>query len=268
MANQVFPRALPADRAIPSQVPVIRRIGTADLRVALTLGWEDFQAAPSQLFFLCIIYPVVALVFWKLTAGHGLLVLFYPLASGFALVGPIAAIGLYEISKERESGRPASWRNCFDVLHSPVLSSIILLSLVLMVIFLFWIAIAHILFKVLFDGMAIGPITDFLTILFTTTAGWSLVIGGNLVGLAFACVVLAISVVSFPMMVDRNVDAALAVRTSFRAVMQNRLVMARWGLIVGGLLALGSIFLFVGLAVVLPVLGHATWHLYRRLVAA
>ncbi len=268
MANQVFPRALPAIHAMPSAVPVIRRIGTADLRVALTLGWEDFRAAPSQLFFLCIIYPVVAVLFWKFTAGRGLLALFYPMASGFALVGPIAAIGLYEISKRRESGQPASWRNCFDVLRSPVLGSIILLSLALMVIFVLWIAVADILFKAVFDDMAVGTMADFLGILLATTAGWFLIIGGNLVGLAFACVVLVISVVSFPMMIDRNVDAALAVRTSLRAVMQNRLVMARWGMIVGGLLALGSIFLFVGLAVVLPVLGHATWHLYRRLVAS
>ncbi len=268
MVEQASTRGLPARHEATAPVPTIRRIGTADLRAALSLGWNDFRAAPSQLFFLCIIYPVVALVFWKFTAGHGLVPVFYPLVSGFALIGPIAAIGLYEISKRREDGQPASWRNCFDVLRSPVLGSIILLALGLMVIFVLWIAIAETMYQAVFDDTPFSLIADFLAVLFTTPGGWFLIICGNLVGLAFACVVLGISVVSFPMMIDRNADVALAVRTSLRAVARNRLVMAQWGLIVGAMVTLGSVLLFVGLAVVLPVLGHATWHLYRRLVAS
>ena len=268
MIEQAYSRQLPKNRTSPSQVPAIRRIGTGDLRIALTLGWEDFRAHPTQLFFLCIIYPVVAVILWKVTAGHGLLPLFYPLVSGFALVGPITAIGLYEISLRRERGQPASWRNCLDVRHSPALGSIVGLALILVAIFMLWIVAARALYHAALGDVPITLMSNFLDMLFTTQGGWFLIVCGNLVGLAFACVVLGITVVSFPMMLDRNVDMVLAVRTSLQAVARNRLVLALWGVIVGGLVMLGSLVAFVGLAVVLPVLGHATWHLYRRLIAA
>ena len=267
MNEQAYSRQLPQGRVAPSVMPVIRRIGTDDLRLSLSLGWQDFRAHPTQLFFLCIIYPVVAMVLWKATAGHGLLPLFYPLVMGFALVGPIAAIGLYEISMRREHGLPASWLSCFDVLRSPALGSVIVLALVLVAIFVLWFVSAQAIYHAALGDVPISLMSDFLHALFATAGGWLLIICGNLVGLVFACIVLGITIVSFPMMLDRNADVTLAVRTSLQAVMQNRLVLGLWGLIVGGLLLLGSLLAFVGLAVVLPVLGHATWHLYRRLVA-
>lgn len=267
MIEQGYSRQPPRNRNLPSPVPAIRRIGTDDLRAALSLGWQDFRANPTQLFFLCIIYPVVAVIFWKATAGHGLLPLFYPLIVGFALIGPVAAIGLYEISLRRERGQPASWRNCFDVLRSPALRSIVALALVLVAIFVLWIVIAQALYRATLGDAPVSLMSDFLDTLFNTPGGWFLIVCGNLVGLAFACVVLGISVVSFPMMLDRNVNMSLAVRTSSQAVARNPLVLALWGLIVGALIMLGSLVAFVGLAVVLPVLGHATWHLYRRLIA-
>jgi uncharacterized membrane protein len=251
-----------------SSTPAIRRIGVNDLGAALALGWDDFRAIPSQLFFLCIIYPVVALAFWKLAAGYGLLPLFYPLASGFALIGPLAAVGLYEISMRRERGEPASWLNCFDVLRSPAIGSVIALALALVAIFLLWIAVAEVLFNAAFGDVRFGLMSDFLGALFTTSGGWFLIVAGNFVGLAFACVVLGISVVSFPLILDRNVDVGLAIRTSLQAVTRNPVTLGVWGLLVAVLVALGSLLAFVGLAVVLPVLGHATWHLYRRLIAA
>lgn len=267
MVGHALPHPLPTNQA-RSSMPAIRRIGVADLRAVLMLGWEDFRAAPSQLFFLCIIYPVVALVFWRFARGHSIMPPFYPLASGFSLVGPIAAIGLYEISKRRERGQPATWRNCFDVLQSPALSSILALALILLVIFVLWVAIADALFNSAFDGESFSLMSSFLDVLFTSSGGWLLITVGNLIGLVFAVVVLCISVVAFPMMIDRNVDVMLAVRTSLQAVVQNRMVLALWGVIVAVLLGLGMLLAFVGLAIVLPVLGHATWHLYRRLVAS
>ncbi len=267
MIDRAATQPIPTNRVRRLPLPAIRRIGIVDLRVALLLGWHDFRAIPSQLFFLCIIYPVVAVVFWKFTAGHGLVPLFYPLISGFALVGPIAAIGLYEISMRREHDQPASWRNCFDVLRSPALGSVVALALALVAIFVVWITIARGIYHAAFGDAPFSRMSDFLAALFATPGGWFLIVAGNLIGLAFAIVVLAISVVSFPMMLDRNVDVTFAVRTSLRAVAGNRLVLAVWGFIVGTLVVLGSLLAFVGLAVVLPVLGHATWHLYRRLVA-
>ena len=257
----------PAYRATAS-IPAIRRIGVDDLRAALSLGWQDYRAAPSQLFFLCIIYPVAALVFWKLTAGHGLLALFYPLISGFSLLGPIAALGLYQISLRRERGQAATWRNCFDVLQSPALSSIVLLALGLLVLFVLWIAVADALYRAAFGDAPVAGFADFLDMLFTTSAGWTLIVAGNLIGLCFALVVLSVSVVSFPMMLDRNTEVTLAVRTSLAAVARNWRILAMWGTVVAILLACGALVAFVGLAIVLPVLGHATWHLYRRLIAS
>jgi uncharacterized membrane protein len=268
MIDHAVARPLSNDRISPSSMPVIRRIGIWDLRASLAVGWDDFRAIPSQLFFLCIIYPVVALVFWKFTAGHGLLPLFYPLASGFALIGPLAAIGLYEISMRRERGLPASWLNCFDVLRSPGLGSVVALALALVAIFVLWIAVAQTLFHAAFGDVRFSQMSDFLDALFSTRRGWFLILAGNLVGLAFACIVLAISVVAFPMMLDRNADVALAVRTSLQAVARNPMILGLWGLAVAALVVLGSLLAFVGLAVVLPVLGHATWHLYRRLIAS
>ena len=268
MIEQAYSRQLPKNRTSPSAVPVIRRISTDDLRISLSLGWQDFRAHPTQLFFLCIIYPVVAMVFWKATAGHGLLPLFYPLVSGFALVGPIAAIGLYEISMRREHGQPASWLSCFDVLRSPALGSVVVLALVLVAIFVLWIVAAQAIYRATLGDVPVSLMSDFAHALFATSGGWVLIICGNLVGVVFACIVLGITIVSFPMMLDRNADVTLAVRTSVQAVMRNRLVLGLWGMIVGGLVLLGSLLAFVGLAIVLPVLGHATWHLYRRLIAA
>ena len=258
MIEQAYSQQLPQNRISPSQVPAIRRIGTDDLRAALMLGWDDFRAHPTQLFFLGIIYPVVAVILWKVSAGRGLLPLFYPLVSGFALIGPITAIGLYEISLRRERGQPASWRNCVDVRHSPALGSIIGLALILVAIFLLWMVTAQLLYHAAFGNLSVTLMSDFVERLFTTPGGWFLIVCGNLVGLAFACIVLGLTVVSFPMMLDRNADMRLAVRTSLQAMARNRLILALWGVIIGSLVMLGSLVAFVGLAVVLPVLGHAT----------
>ena len=267
MTDRALSAELSPRGSTSTALPAIRRIAAADLGTSLRLGWDDFRAIPSQLLFLCIIYPVAAVVLWKLTVGHGLLPLFYPLASGFALVGPITAIGLYAISLRRERGQPCNWRNCFDVLQSPALASIVVLSLGLLVVFVLWIAAAEALCRAAFGATDAVPISDFVAMLFTTSSGWMLIVAGNLVGLLFAACVLAISVVSFPMMLDRNADVTLAVRTSVLATLRNARTMALWGVIVAVLLALGTVLGLVGLAIALPVLGHATWHLYRRVIA-
>src|SRR3954466_10472828 len=246
--------------------PTVRRIGPTDLKDALRNGFADFWAMPSQVFFIGLIYPIAGVVLAGLAFGQNMLPLLYPLASGFALVGPLVSIGLYELSRRREQGRPPDWKYAFEVVQSPAIGSIAALGVVLLVLFMGWLFTAQALYEWLYGYRAVESLPAFLSEALTTSRGWVLIILGNLLGFVFAAVVLAISVVSFPLLLDRDVGAAIAVQTSIRAVLTNPVPMALWGLIVAGLLALGFATLMVGLAVIVPVLGHATWHLYRRVV--
>ena len=246
--------------------PVIRKIGLADLKDALARGIDDFLAMPSHAVFLCLIYPIVGFVLARLVLGYNVLPMLFPLAAGFALIGPFAAIGLYEMSRRRELGMDVSWRHALDVFRSPSIGPILVLGLILVAIFLIWLAVAQAIYVANFGYTPAASMPHFIQQVFGTPAGWALIIVGNGVGFLFAALVLTMSVVSFPLLLDRDVGAATAVLTSVRAVQANPVMMAIWGLIVAALLALGSIPAFFGLAVVMPVLGHATWHLYRKVV--
>src|SRR5215510_2970656 len=245
---------------------VVRKIGVSDLTDALRLGWEDFKAIPTHAVVLCVVYPVLGLVIFKAVLGHSLLPLLFPLAAGFTLIGPFAGLGLYELSRRRERGeQPGAW-DAMHVLRAPSFGAILGLGVFLFVLFGVWIATADVIYIATFGYEAAASMPDFATRVLTTPEGWTLIIVGCGVGFLFAVVALCISVVSFPLMLDRHATAIDAIRTSLRVVAANPVAMAGWGLIVAALLVIGSIPLFVGLAVVLPVLGHATWHLYRRVV--
>jgi uncharacterized membrane protein len=245
---------------------VIRRIAPSDLFDALARGVDDFAAMPSHAVFLCIIYPLLGILLIAMTAGNSMLPLAFPIAAGFALVGPLAAIGLYELSRRREAGLDSSTSHAFDVLHSPSLGAIVALGLLLMAIFLIWLAVADAIYIAYFGYHGPASIGQFVSDVFNTRAGWMLIVVGTGVGFLFAVLVLAISAISFPLLLDRDVGAAVAVLTSIRVVAKNPLTMALWGFIVAVSLLIGSIPFFLGLTVVMPVLGHATWHLYRRAV--
>ncbi|HXX03142.1 MAG TPA: DUF2189 domain-containing protein [Xanthobacteraceae bacterium] len=248
--------------------PVVRRITPADLLQALNRGLDDFLAMPSHAIFLCVIYPLLGLWLISLASGYSMLPLAFPLAAGFALIGPIAAIGLYELSRRREAGLDDATSHAFDVWYSPSLGAIVLLGLLLMAIFLIWLAVAEAIYVANFGYAAPTSVSQFVTDVLTTPAGWRLIVAGTGVGFLFAVLVLTIGAVSFPLLLDRDVGAAVALYTSIRVVLANPLTMALWGFIVAALLVIGSLPFFLGLAVVMPVLGHATWHLYRRAVEA
>jgi uncharacterized membrane protein len=248
------------------EYPKIRTIGLADIRDALMRGVDDFKAMPSHVIFLCLIYPIVGFFLAGLTLGYGVLPLFFPLAAGFALIGPVAALGLYELSRRREQGLPADWSHAFDVVRSPSFGAIAALAALLMILFLSWLAIAQSLYQSLFGYLPPETIDGFLRQILTTPEGWTLILWGNAAGALFAAVAFMVGVVSFPLLLDRDVGAAVALMTSVRAVAKNPVPMAAWGLIVAALLFVGALPLFVGLAVVMPILGHATWHLYRRVI--
>jgi uncharacterized membrane protein len=246
--------------------PVVRHIMPADLLQALARGLNDFSAMPSHAVFLCLIYPLLGLWLISLTSGYSMLPLAFPLAAGFALVGPLAAIGLYELSRRREAGLDTTSSHAFEVLRSPSLGAIVVLGVLLMAIFLIWLAVAEAIYVANFGYAAPASIYHFIEDVLTTTPGWRLIVVGTGVGFVFAALVLTISAISFPLLLDRDVGAAVALFTSIRVVVANPLTMALWGLIVAALLVIGSLPLFLGLTVVMPVLGHATWHLYRKAV--
>jgi len=268
MATQYFENVVKSEpEAFSIATPaVVRKIGFSDLGEALRLGWEDFKAVPSHAIVLCVIYPVLGLVLFRLVLGHSVLPLLFPLAAGFALIGPFAAIGLYELSRRRERGEAAAAWHAIYVLRAPSIGAMLGFGTLLLSLFATWIATADVIYIAIFGHTPAASIPDFATRILTTPAGWSLIALGCGVGFLFAIVALCLSIVSFPLMLDRHASAIDAIRTSVRVVMKNPIVIATWGLIVAVLLVLGSLPFFVGLAVVLPVLGHATWHLYRKVV--
>ncbi|MBA2126550.1 hypothetical protein DLM45_10010 [Hyphomicrobium methylovorum] len=247
--------------------PEVRTITYSDVWSSLQQGIDDFRAMPTQVAFLLIIYPVVGLILFRLQFGFELLPLLYPMAAGFALLGPLVAIGLYELSRRREQGLDISPARAIDVLHRPGIGAIVRLGLVLAAIFVAWLFVANLIHTQIFGSEAATP-EKFFDQLWHSGKGTQVLIVETVVGFVFALFVLTISVVSFPMLVDQHVSAATAVRTSVRAALENPGPIALWGLIVALSLVLGALPFLVGLAIVLPVLGHATWHLYRKLVVA
>ncbi len=248
--------------------PTVRKITMGDLADALRKGVDDFLAMPSHVVFLCLLYPLAGLLFARVAFGYELVPLLYPLAAGFALVGPVAAIGLYELSRRREKGLSASWREAFGVLRSRSLPAIAALGGVLLAILAAWLLAAQTIYESNFGTVPPVSLTQFAADVLTTRAGWNLIVLGNAVGFLFAVAVFVISAVSFPLLLDRRVSFSTAVGTSLEAVWENPGVMTAWAIIIAGLLLLGSLPLLMGLAIVLPVLGHSTWHLYRKVVDA
>ena len=263
--GKVTPLAQPAQDNAAG--PIIRTIGLSDLHDALRLGWEDFKAVPSHAIILCVIYPVLGLVLARAAFGYAVLPLLFPLAAGFALVGPFAALGLYELSRRREAGQEATAWDALEVLRSPSFGAMLGLGTLLLALFVTWVATAQAIYVAVFGYQGASGLTDFATRVLTTSQGWWLIVVGCGVGFLFALVALCLSVVSFPLMLDRHAGAGEAMVTSLRVVAKNPIPMAAWGLIVAALLVVGSLPLFLGLAVVIPLLGHATWHLYRKVVA-
>jgi uncharacterized membrane protein len=246
--------------------PAIRKIELADLADVLASGLRDFGAYRTDVIFLCIIYPLAGLVLASVAFGYDLLPMLFPLASGFALIGPVAAVGLYEMSRRREQGVEITWADAFGVVSAPAFGAILVLGLILLAIFLVWLAAAWAIWSMTLGPVPPASLGAFMHQVLTTSAGWAMILVGVGVGFLFALLVLAISVVSFPLLLDRNVGLRTAVATSVRAVLINPGPMAAWGLIVAGGLVLGSIPVLLGLIIVMPVLGHATWHLYRKVV--
>lgn len=248
----------------------VRSLTNADLQWALAEGWADFKAKRGDLILLPFIYPLVGVLASVFAFNTNLLPLLFPLAAGFALVGPVAAAGFYELARRREAGIDSSWWHFLDPLRGRSRLPIAILTVMLAAIFLAWMGVAQLIYGATLGTLSPHAPADFVAALFGTAPGWTMIILGNLIGACFAVITLALSAFSFPMVVDKSsagtIDAGAAAATSISAFQRSPAVMIGWGLRVAIILFVAAIPLFVGLMVALPVLGYATWHLYTRAV--
>jgi len=245
----------------------IRTIRLDDLWQSLKEGYDDFGAMPTLGMFLTVIfYLLFALLLTLFLVGKNLLQLAFPIVAGLTLIGPVVSVGLVEMSRRRERGLDVGWRSTFDFVHSSSFAPILALSVVMTLLYVAWLFMAQFLYFGLFGADPPVSASDFVTQLATTRRGAALIVYGILLGFLFALTALAISVVAFPLLLDKPASAATAVAVSIRAVVSNLMVMAVWGVIVVVLLAAGAIVFLIGLAAILPILGYATWHLYRKVV--
>jgi len=244
----------------------VQKITIADLKTALGRGWEDFRAAPTHYYFLMLIYPVLMVVGVAAAVQDDLVPLLFPIISGAALLGPLTAIVLYEMSRQREAGQTVAWWQALRLLVSRSAPAILVLAAALVVLFVVWLWVGLLLYRWLVGEVADPSLFGFLGEILSTSSGWALIVVGNAVGALFALTVLAAFLVSFQAVVDREAGPLSAVACSLKVFAANPLTAIAWGVIVVALLAATAVTLFVGLAVVLPLLGHASWHIYRMTV--
>jgi len=245
----------------------IRPVSFADLRQALSEGWQDFRAAPQFGLLFGSIYVAGGLLILLCTVVLETSYLVYPLAAGFAMIGPLVAVGPYEVSRRRETGELLSWRSIFRAVTTQGGQQLGCMAFVTLFLFIIWMYQVRLLLALFLGLKPIASLDRFVTIVLTTQDGLMFLAAGHVVGAILALVTFSLTVVSLPLLVDRDVDCVTAMITSVQAVLANPRTMLAWGLIVAALLAIAMLPLFLGLLVVLPVLGHATWHLYRKVVA-
>lgn len=249
--------------APPQAVPEINVLGFDDLAASLRLGFADFRRAPLFGAFFASVYVLGGwLMYYALTAS-GQFWWTLPATAGFPILGPFIACGFYEISRRLEVGLPLVWSEVLGVVLRERNRQIPSMAAVIVVFFLFWNFLAHMIFALFLGLQAMTNVSSSLAV-FLTPNGLAMLAIGSAVGAVFAIVLFSITVISLPLLMDREIDFVTAMITSFSTVRDNPLVMLSWGFLIAVLLFLAMLPAFLGLFLVLPVLGHASWHLYRR----
>lgn len=255
-----------SDRADPAPaVPEVLVLDLSDLRESLAAGWRDFLRAPLfGLFFAAVFVAGGWLILWAATT-KGQIWWTLPASAGFPILGPFIACGFYEISRRLEAGQPLDWGGILGVILRQKDRQIPAMAAVIVVFFLFWNFLAHMIFALFLGTSTMTNVSSSLAI-FLTPEGMIMLAVGTVVGAVFATVLYAVTVVSVPLLLDREVDFVTAMITSVDLVRENSVIMFAWGAFIAAVLFLGMLPWFLGLFVVLPVLGHASWHLYRRAI--
>lgn len=252
--------------AIIATPPQVRKITFDDVQAALAAGVKDFLTVPAFGFVLGGIYALGGLAILASVFTFHLSYLAYPLLSGFVLIGPFIAAGLYEVSRELEAGRTPTWSQVIGTIFAQRKRELAWMAFISIFAMIIWLYQVRLLLALFLGFATFATFDDFARVLFTTTDGISFLVVGNVVGLILALAVFSITVISFPLLMDRDVDVVTAMITSVNAVVTNPGPMIGWGLVVVFFIALGCIPAFLLLPLALPVLGHTTWHLYRRAV--
>jgi uncharacterized membrane protein len=246
--------------------PVVRRVTAVDIAEALSAGLRDFQALPFYGLAFGALYAAGGIAILLCLTAFGLVYLAYPLAAGFALIGPFVAIGLYELSRRRESGQEISLRGIWATVRSR--SEIGWMAFVTLFVFVIWMYQVRLMIALLLGlNASFSSLQQFIAVVLTTNEGLMFLVIGNAVGAALSLILFSLTVVSFPLLLDRDVDFVTAMVTSVRSVVTSPVPMIGWAAVIVVLLIVSIMPYFLGLLVTLPVLGHATWHLYRRIVA-
>lgn len=250
----------------PRPDPVVRRIGVRDVSEALIAGIRDFQGAPLYGLIFGGAYAVGGMLVVLSVMAFGWPWLAYPLAAGFMLIAPFVATGLYEVSRRREAGAPLSLRDVFGVIWAQKGGELSWMAFVTLFVMIMWLYQVRLLLALFLGFQSFASVSDFIRVVLTTHEGLMFLLVGHVVGALLATILFSLTVVSFPLLLDREVDFVTAMITSARAVALNPFVMLGWAAVIVALTAVAFAPFFLGLVLVLPVLGHATWHLYRRLV--
>ena len=251
------------DHAPPSVIPDPAHIDLGTLREVLALGWRDFTRAPLYGIVFSAVYVLGGMVMYAIFAASAAEYWFIPIAVGFPILAPFAATGLYEVSHRLENGTPLGLSSVFSVVFAQKDRQVPSMAMFIMLVFMFWVFMAHTIFALFFGLQPIGQST---TDMLLTGSGVMMLLVGSAIGGVMATLFFALTVVSLPLIMDREVDFITAMITSFACVVANPLVMAVWAVLIAGALFAGMVPLFLGLFIALPVFGHATWHLYRRLL--
>jgi uncharacterized membrane protein len=244
----------------------VKKISTADVWQAVRLGWKDFMLQPSHYFFTVVLYPFIGFVLYFGVAGESTIRLLFPMLAGFALIGPFVALLLYEISRRLEQGLDTSWRQVFSAMKSPALPAILTLGLMLAGLFMAWLITANLLYVLVYGPVYPLSLIDFVKEVVTTPRGWLLIVLGNGLGFCFALLAFCTTVVAFPLMLEHQVGALCGIQASLQAVRVNPVPLFLWGGVICLGLFLATLPFLMGLIIVLPVFGHATWHIYRKVL--
>ena len=247
----------------PSKVPEINTVTISMLKSALKLGWSDFMAYPLFGLFFGGVYMLGGLLIWWVTRATGETYWVVILGFGFPLIGPFLAVGLYEISRCRERGEKPTWACLLGMAYRQKNRQFPSIIVVIVLIFMFWAFVGHMIFAVFLGLSAMTNVMSSLDV-FLTPNGLTMLAVGTIAGAALAGLIYAITVMGLPLLLDRELDFVTAMIVSFQTVLQNLPVMLLWGVFIVVMLAIGMLPYFLGLLVVLPVLGHASWHLYRQ----